>query len=161
MQHLVDQFNDLKEPAWFEDTLLEVASNVPMSPQFKRGVLWELSAFFTHLAAGEELQGILLNEFTAITLNPMLQDQPHYYSIRILLPILQAMHEGTLGNTPPTPALTLSDVAKNYKYLSQQVEQLDIISRRAYLKLFDTELPFIVETRVDERTVETVKASPQ
>jgi len=91
----------------------------------------------------------------------MLQDQPHYYSIRILLPILQAMHEGTLGNTPPTPALTLSDVAKNYKYLSQQVEQLDIISRRAYLKLFNTELPFIVETRVDERTVETVEASPQ
>jgi len=161
VQHLVDQFNELKEPAWFEDTLSVVASNVPMSPQFKRGVLWELSAFFTHLAAGEELQGILLNEFTAITLNPMLQDQPHYYSIRILLPILQAMHEGTLGNTPPTPALTLSDVAKNYKYLSQQVEQLDIISRRAYLKLFNTELPFIVETRVDERTVETVEASPQ
>ena len=124
-------------------------------------MLWELSAFFTHLASGEELQGILLNEFTAITLNPMLQDQPHYYSIRILLPVLQAMHEGTLGAAPPAPALTLADVARNYKYLSQQTEQLDIIARDAYQMLFDDELPVIVETNVTSRTVETLEAPLQ
>ena len=161
VQHLIDQFNDLEEPSWLTETVAQVASNVPMTPQFQNHILWELSAFFTHLANGEELQGILLNEFTAITLNPRLQDQPHYYSIRILLPILQAMHEGNLGTTPPAPALTLADVARNYKYLSQQTEQLGSIARDAYQTLFDEELPFIVETNVRDRVVDTVEAAPQ
>ena len=161
VQHLVDQFNDLQEPPWLADTLAEFGASIPLTPQFQNHVLWELSAFFTHLASGEELQGILLNEFTAITLNPMLQDQPHYYSIRILLPVLQAMHEGTLGAAPPAPALTLADVARNYKYLSQQTEQLDIIARDAYQMLFDDELPVIVETNVTSRTVETLEAPLQ
>ena len=161
VQHLIDQFNDLEEPPWLSETLAQVASNISMTPQFQNHVLWELSAFFTHLANGEELQGVLLNEFTAITLNPRLQDQPHYYSIRMLLPILQAMDEGTLGTTPPAPALTLADVARNYKYLSQQTDRLGSIARDAYQTLFGEELPFIVETDVSERVVETVEAAPQ
>ena len=161
VQHLIDQFNDLQEPAWLPETLAQFGSSIPLTPQFQNHVLWELSAFFTHLASGEELQGILLNEFTAITLNPMLQDQPHYYSIRILLPILQAMHEGKLGLSPPEPALTLADVARNYKYLSQHTEQLDTIARDAYQMLFNEELPVIVETNVASRTVETFEAPPQ
>ncbi len=143
VQHLIDQFNDLQEPEWFNESLEKVAVNAPISPQFSNHVLWELSAFFTHLAYGEELKGILLNEFAAITLNPLLQDQPHYYSIRLLFPILHQMHLGTLGDTPPDPALTLSDVARSYKYLAQHVDNLDQISRDAYAQLFGTPLPDI------------------
>jgi len=161
VQHLIDQFSGLEEPVWLADTLAQLTPNVPVTPQFQNGVLWELSAFFTHLANAEELQGILLNEFTAITLNPMLQDQPHYYSIRMLLPILQAMHEGNLETTPPAPALTLADVARNYKFLSQHTDQLGIIARDAYQTLFNQELPFIVETNVATRVVDTVEATPQ
>ena len=140
VQHLIDQSNDLREPAWFADSLEQLTINTPVTPQFRRGILWELSAFFTHLAYGEELTGILLNEFAAITLNPRLQDQPHYYSIRILLPILHQMHLGTLGNTPPPPALTLSDVARSYKYLAQHVDSIEQVSAGAYQKLFGAEL---------------------
>ena len=143
VQHLIDQSNDLQEPAWLSDTLDKFAVNTPITPQFRNHVLWELSAFFTHLAYGDELKGILLNEFAAITLNPLLQDQPHYYSIRILLPILHEMHLGTLGNTPPDPALTLSEVARSYKYLAQHVDNIDQISKDAYQQLFGTALPDI------------------
>lgn len=155
VQHLIDQFNDIKEPPWFADTLAKVASNVPMTPDFSNHVLWELSAFFTHIAYGEELKGVLLNEFTAITLNPMLQDQPHYYSIRLLLPILHEMHKGTLGTTPPDPALTLSDVARSYKYLAQHVDSIDTISREAYQRLFDRPLPDINQTALQHRQIES------
>jgi len=161
VQHLIDQFNDLEEPVWLQETLSELTRNVAITPQFQKSVLWELSAFFTHLANAEELKGILLNEFTAITLNPMLQDQPHYYSIRMLLPILQAMHEGSLGTTPPAPAMTLADIARHYKFLSQHTDQLGTLARDAYQVLFNEELPFIVETKVATRVVDTVEATPQ
>lgn len=153
VQHLIDQSNDLQEPPWFEETLSKVAINIPMTPQFKNHVLWELSAFFTHLAYGDELKGILLNEFAGITLNPLLQDQPHYYSIRILFPILQDMHNGTLGDTPPDPALTLSDVARSYKYLAQHVDVIDQVSRDAYEQLFGMTLPDIELTDSQQRKV--------
>ena len=151
VQHLIDQSNDLQEPAWLSDTLDKFAANTPITPQFRNHVLWELSAFFTHLAYGEELKGILLNEFAAITLNPLLQDQPHYYSIRILLPILHEMHLGTLGDTPPDPALTLSEVARSYKYLAQHVDSIDQISRDAYQQLFGSPLAEIDLTDLQVR----------
>ncbi len=153
VQHLIDQFNDLQEPPWFNDMLIKVAGNTPITPQFSNHVLWELSAFFTHLAYGEELKGILLNEFAAITLNPMLRDQPHYYSIRMLFPILHEMNEGTLGSTPPDPALTLSDVARSYKHLAQHVDSIDQISRDAYEQLFEEPLPDIELTDIQERKI--------
>lgn len=155
VQHLIDQFNDLQKPTWFDETLDKVATNVSMTPQFREHVLWELSAFFTHLAYSDELRGILLNEFAAITLNPLLQDQPHYYSVRILLPILHEMHLGTLGSTPPDPALSLSDVARSYKYLAKHIDSIDDISRDAYLALFGTELPDIVKTASQVRRINT------
>ena len=151
VQHLIDQSNDLQEPVWLADTLDKFAANTPITPQFRNHVLWELSAFFTHLAYGEELKGILLNEFAAITLNPLLQDQPHYYSIRILLPILHEMHLGTLGDTPPDPALTLSEVARSYKYLAQHVDSIDQISRDAYQQLFGSTLAEINLTDLQVR----------
>ncbi len=153
VQHLIDQFNDLQEPPWFNDLLTQVAGNTPITPQFSNHVLWELSAFFTHLAYGEELKGILLNEFAAITLNPLLRDQPHYYSIRMLFPILHQMNEGTLGSVPPDPALTLSDVARSYKYLAQHVDSIDQISRDAYEQLFATALPEIKLTDIQQRKI--------
>ncbi len=145
VQHLVDQFNDLQEPGWFQNTLDEVGDSVPSNAKFREHVLWELSAFFTHFAYGGELNGILLNEFTAITLDPMLQDQPHYYSIRILLPVLQAMQEGTLESVPPTPASTLGDVARSYKLLATNADELDTLARDSYRILFGRELPGLVE----------------
>jgi|GEM_PF-4341151 len=147
--NVVDQYADELRNSWKWKT--EKVWN-----QLKRSenhVLWELSAFFTHLAYGEELKGILLNEFAGITLNPLLQDQPHYYSIRILFPILQDMHNGTLGDTPPDPALTLSDVARSYKYLAQQVDTIDQVSRDAYEQLFGTALPEIELTDSQQRKV--------
>lgn len=153
VQHLIDQFNDLQAPAWFDESLSKVAVNTPISPQFSNHVLWELSAFFTHLAYGDELKGILLNEFAAITLNPLLRDQPHYYSIRMLLPILHEMHLGNLGSTPPDPALTLSDVARSYKYLAQHIDSIDEISRQAYQQLFGASLPEIELTDSQKRQV--------
>ena len=151
VQHLIDQTNDLQEPEWFAETLDKLTVNRPISPQFRNHVLWELSAFFTHLAYGDELKGILLNEFAAITLDPMLQDQPHYYSIRILLPVLHHTHQGTLGNTPPEPALTLSDVARSYKYLAQHVDDIDQVSRAAYQQLFGSELADINLSELQRR----------
>ncbi len=151
VQHLIDQFNDLQEPSWFNETLEKVAVNVPMSPQFSNHVLWELSAFFTHLAYADELKGILLNELAAITLDPLLRDQPHYYSIRILLPILHEMHQGSLGDTPPDPALSLSDVARSYKYLAQHIDSIDSVSRDAYQLLFNNKLPEISTARSQTR----------
>ena len=145
VQHLVDQYNDLEEPDWFQNTLDEVGDGVPANLKFREHVLWELSAFFTHFAYGGELSGILLNEFTAITLDPKLQDQPHYYSIRILLPVLQAMQEGTLGDTPPTPASTLGDVARSYKLLATNADNLDELAREAYQLLFDRPIPDLQE----------------
>lgn len=153
VQHLIDQYNDLQEPPWFNDMLIQVAGNTPITPQFSNHVLWELSAFFTHLAYGEELKGILLNEFAAITLNPMLRDQPHYYSIRMLFPILHEMSKGDLGTTPPEPDLTLSDVARSYKYLAQHVDNIDQISRDGYEQLFGEALPDIELTDIKERKV--------
>lgn len=151
VQHLIDQSNDLQEPVWFNESLEQLTINTPVTPQFRRGILWELSAFFTHLAYGDELTGILLNEFAGITLNPRLQDQPHYYSIRILLPILHEMHLGTLGNTPPPPALTLSDVARSYKYLAQHIDEIGQVSTDAYQKLFGAELADIDLTDLKRR----------
>jgi hypothetical protein len=151
VQHLIDQSNDLMEPVWFSESLEQLTINIPVTDQFRRGVLWELSAFFTHLAYGDELTGILLNEFAAITLNPRLQDQPHYYSIRMLLPMLHEMHLGTLGDTPPPPSLTLSDVARSYKYLAQNIDDIGQVSADAYQKLFGTELAEIDLTDIKRR----------
>ncbi len=153
VQHLIDQFNDLQEPPWFDEKLRKVAARVPISPQFSNHVLWELSAFFTHLSYADELKGVLLNELAAITLDPLLQDQPHYYSIRILLPILHEMHQGTLTDTPPDPALSLSDVARSYKYLAQNIDSIDTVSRDAYQLLFGSELPDISKTKSQIRKV--------
>jgi len=151
VQHLIDQFNDLQEPPWFDETLKKVATNFPMTPEFSNHVLWELSAFFTHLSYADELKGILLNELAAITLDPLLQDQPHYYSIRILLPILHEMHQGTLTDTPPDPALSLSDVARSYKYLAKHIDSVDTVSRDAYELLFGGKLPDISKARSQVR----------
>lgn len=151
VQHLVDQTNNLQEPDWFQNTLDEVGDSVPSNEKFREHVLWELSAFFTHFAYGGELNGILLNEFTAITLDPMLQDQPHYYSIRILLPVLQAMQEGTLGNTPPTPASTLGDVARSYKLLATNADDLDRLARESYRLLFGQDIPDLREIELKSR----------
>ena len=74
-----------------------------------------------------------------------------YYSIRILLPVLHHMHQGTLGNTPPEPALTLSDVARSYKYLAQHVDDIDQVSRAAYQQLFGSELADINLSELQRR----------
>ena len=158
VQHLIDQFNDLQEPPWFDEALQKVATNVPMTPEFSNHVLWELSAFFTHLSYADELKGVLLNELAAITLDPLLQDQPHYYSIRILLPILHEMHQGTLGATPPDPALSLSDVARSYKYLAQNIDSIDTVSRDAYQLLFGSKLPDINKARSQIRKVHDLRS---
>jgi len=63
------------------------------------------------------------------------------------------MHNGTLGDTPPDPALTLSDVARSYKYLAQQVDTIDQVSRDAYEQLFGTALPEIELTDSQQRKV--------
>jgi len=151
VQHLIDQFNDLQEPPWFDETLNKVAINFPMTPQFSNHVLWELSAFFTHISYADELKGVLLNELAAITLDPLLQDQPHYYSIRILLPILHEMHQGTLSTTPPDPALSLSDVARSYKYLAKHIDSMDTVARDAYQLLFGSKLPDISKALIQTR----------
>jgi len=145
VQHLVDQHNRLAEPPWFEEAVNKVSVRAPIEGIFRKHVLWELSAFFTHMANAGELKGIMLNDFTSITLDPTLQDQPHYYSIRILLPILKAELEGTLGDTAPPPALTLSDIAKAYKALAKHSDQLDTLAISSYQKLFGQPLPDIAE----------------
>jgi len=63
------------------------------------------------------------------------------------------MHLGTLGSTPPDPALSLSDVARSYKYLAKHIDSIDVISRDAYLALFGTELPDIVKTTSQVRRI--------
>ena len=159
VQHLIDQFNDLQEPPWFEETLEKVAANAPLTPEFGNHVLWELSAFFTHLSYADELKGVLLNELAAITLDPLLQDQPHYYSIRILLPILHEMHQGKLGTTPPDPALSLSDVARSYKYLAQHIDSVDTVARDAYQLLFGSKLPDINEAMSVKRKFHDLRSN--
>ena len=142
VQHLVDQAIPLPEPPWLEDSLAVFGKRV-RNDDFRKHILWELSAFFTHLAHGEELQGILLNDFTAITLNPMLQDQPHYYSVRLLLPILHQMaKEGQV--TTPVPARSLAEVASSYKALAVISDDLGRLARDAYPQLFGLELPDLV-----------------
>jgi len=139
VQHLVDQSMPLPEPEWLQASLAVFGERI-LNDDFRKHVLWELSAFFTHLSNGKELQGVLLNEFTAITLNPMLQDQPHFYSVRLLLPILHQMaQEGRV--TPPVPATTLADVARYYKVLAGRSEDLGELARTAYPQLFGVELP--------------------
>ena len=61
------------------------------------------------------------------------------------------MHLGTLGDTPPDPALTLSEVARSYKYLAQHVDSIDQISRDAYQQLFGSPLAEIDLTDLQVR----------
>lgn len=139
VQHLVDQSLPLAEPPWFGDAVAVFGKRI-RNEDFRKHILWELSAFFTHLANADELQGVLLNDFTAITLNPMLQDQPHFYSVRILLPILHQMARDGVAS-PTVPALTLAEVALAYKALAANPDDLGRLAREAYPVLFKTELP--------------------
>lgn len=151
VQHLVDQAADIKEPDWFDGAVKPFGSRVS-DPTMRRHVLWELSAFFTHFAYAEELQGVLLNEFTAIALDPMLQNQPHFYSIRILLPILQRQLNGELDKNV-TPASTLAEVAQAYKSLAAESSQLSQLAKDAYRELFGQPLPALHEIRVPPRSM--------
>ena len=63
------------------------------------------------------------------------------------------MHQGTLTDTPPDPALSLSDVARSYKYLAQNIDSIDTVSRDAYQLLFGSELPDISKTKSQIRKV--------
>ena len=150
VQHLVDQSANITEPAWFDDALKPFGSRV-QNATLREHILWELSAFFTHLAFAEELQGVLLNDFTSITLNPMLQDQPHFYSIRLLLPALHQQLKGELGNSVQ-PARTLADVARAYKALATSTDEISRVAREAYQKLFGRPLPALHVIRVPPRS---------
>ena len=144
VQHLVDQALPLVEPEWFSQSVRLFGERI-QGGNFKQHVLWELSAFFTHLAYAEELQGVLLNEFTAITLDPMLQDQPHYYAVRLLLPVLYGLAKKGIAE-PPVPAMTLADVARMYKALAAQHQQLGRLAREAYPVLFGMPVPVLTQT---------------
>jgi len=150
VQHLVDQAAQIQEPEWFADAIAPFGARVA-NPTMREHVLWELSAFFTHFAYAEELQGVLLNEFTSIALNPMLQGQPHYYSIRILLPVLQQQLEGELSSVV-RPATTLADVAQAYKSLAKQSSRLSESAKLAYKALFGRSIPSLHEIRVAPRS---------
>lgn len=157
VQHLVDQALPLPEPPWLQDSLAVFGKRI-RNDDFRKHIFWELSAFFTHLANGGELQGVLLNDFTAITLNPMLQDQPHYYSVRLLLPILQQMAiEGQV--TAPVPARSLAEVASSYKALAAIPDDLGRLAREAYPQLFGVELPDLVPVHQPPDLIASVQNS--
>ena len=157
VQHLVDQSANIEEPAWFEAAILPFGKRL-QNATMRQHVLWELSAFFTHLAYARELQGVLLNDFTSITLNPMLQDQPHFYSIRILLPVLQRQLKGEL-NTNVVPAKSLADVARAYKALATHSDEIGRVASEAYRVLFGKPLPLLHETRVPPRSMSRMPGS--
>ncbi|MBX2886981.1 MAG: hypothetical protein KTR32_43945 [Granulosicoccus sp.] len=158
VQHLVDQSLPLPEPPWLKDSLAVFGKRIH-SDHFRKHIFWELSAFFTHLANGEELQGVLLNDFTAITLNPMLQDQPHYYSVRLLLPILHQMASEGQVSTPPVPARSLAEVASSYKALAAMPHELGRLAREAYPQLFGVELPVLTPVHEPHDLVGSVRNS--
>jgi len=68
------------------------------------------------------------------------------------------MHQGTLGATPPDPALSLSDVARSYKYLAQNIDSIDTVSRDAYQLLFGSKLPDINKARSQIRKVHDLRS---
>jgi len=139
VQHLVDQQDNLSKPDWFDMAITPFGRRLA-SPRMQEHVLWELSAFFTHMAYSEELSGVLLNDLAAITLNPRLQSQPHYYSLRLFLQILFEQQQGKLDREV-TPAITLAEVARAYKALAANPSQLAELSRQSYRYLFDQEIP--------------------
>lgn len=143
VQHLIDQAVGLAEPPWLSESL-DVFGARTANPRLREHILWELSAFFTHVAYAGDMQGVLLNELTAITLNPMLQDQPHFYSIRILFAALYQMKNGEL-ELPVMPARTLGDVALAYKALSADLDALPELARQTYEVLFGNSLADITQ----------------
>lgn len=158
VQHLVDQALPLHEPPWLKESLAVFGKRI-RNDDFRKHILWELSAFFTHLSHGEELQGVLLNDFTSITLNPMLQDQPHFYSIRLLLPILQQMAKEGQVSVPPVPARSLAEVASSYKALAANPDDLGRLAREAYPQLFGIELPDLLPVQQRNDLIASVKNS--
>ena len=151
VQHLIDQADEIQEPEWF-GTAVTAFGKATSNKKMREHILWELSAFFTHLAYAGELQGVILNDLTAIALDPMLQNQPHFYSVRIILPILHEQLEGEFSGEI-LPARTLAEVARAYKALATNAEQISNLAKEAYQRVFERPLPELDVTRLPPRNI--------